>query len=518
MALAAGSGALALGGALWSLAGSQRWLALAAGLLPAVALSGVSFAVTHAFLPQSFGLAFGLAALVLTAAENRPSLGAALCWSATVYTYREALPFLAAGCLAILLLRRRDWKVIAATLAMALLLVAPEAAPAWRSIRRQASEIVGINAPFSGAEALGHAFSLHSGLRNDRIYLGLGPWLTLPLLPAAAILAAYGYRGRRRRLAQAVALAVTAVTLLAAWAWFRYGERNPWDGTPGNPWRQERASGWATYPAMFLLCGGLVLAAGRNRTARSLVWTTVIVWLSAGAVRHALFADRRTGAVRAESLSPRDCLEGYVALRSKVLATTGGSPVWLEGRGWTQAKHRQMAAYTLWDLPVGADWSGDDYIGARLSASGATPNPRDAAWILAPNLELAPADTRALLIDDGPYPAQVDSGGRFRWTDSELRCDFRFLRGGPAAQIRVSFHAGAVSPRAVEVLLNGRSAGRIDLTGAAVEGQLVIAMPAGEEGTLLFRSDAPPENVEWSGSGRRRQSFYLRNLRIERLN
>jgi hypothetical protein len=70
----------------------------------------------------------------------------------------------------------------------------------------------------------------------------------------------------------------------------------------------------------------------------------------------------------------------------------------------------------------------------------------------------------------------------------------------------------------VEVLLNGRSAGRIDLTGAAVEGQLVIAMPAGEEGTLLFRSDAPPENVEWSGSGRRRQSFYLRNLRIERLN
>ncbi len=361
-------GSLALAGGVWLATHRRRWLCLAFALLPGLTLNGLTFAQVHGFLPQSFGLAFAFGALLLAAQPGRFLWPAALCLSAQIYCYPEALPFTLAGW-AVLLARGRAWRPLLLGLALA----APELPRAWHGVQFLASRRVGVNYPISALESLGHATGLYSGPWGDHASL---LWL-LPIVLA-------GLAGFRRRSPVLLVSAAVAASLAAAWLWFRWLEPNPWQaGVLGNPWRQARAASWAVWPALLLISAGLARWWPRARWA---VGGALVLWLGLGAGLHFLLPHSRLVHFQREVGCVRDCFDKLEQLPAQ--APRQGA-IWLEGFLPHHPKYRQFVTYLLMDRAILADWSGDDYI---------LPNPHgslsDAQWLLTPAAVFRPIPPR----------------------------------------------------------------------------------------------------------------------------
>ncbi|WP_321476900.1 hypothetical protein [uncultured Paludibaculum sp.] len=464
VALALACGGLALTGAVALIAPAHRRLLLFLGLLPGLTLSGITFGSVHGFLPQSFGLAFSLAALVLAAGavrgsgRQRPSgqprrdeaalrtttvrewsstvrrtatgkerapvanasstesrmapqaasrqehangpsrdrqgaeagrapasstewLPAALCLSAQVYTYPEAVPFTLAALL-VLLLHRVTRPVALLTLAAAALLAAPEWPRLIRSLAYQVTAVAGVNAPFTAHEALEHATGFNAGPWQDRMSLLFQPHLNLLACLVVLGLAAWGLR-RATRLAPLLPLAAVTTILALSWLWFRFGERNPWDGTMGNPWHQARAATYAAYPTLTLIAAGLAICWRKNARLRLIVGAVLTLWVGAGLIQNYRLAEPRLSTMQEELVCTTDCWRQFETLQHQ--APPGS--IALQGFGPANYKLRRFLTYVLMDHPILSDWRNDDYIGPNLSQKQESA-PAPATWRLTPERPL----------------------------------------------------------------------------------------------------------------------------------
>lgn len=479
-------GALALAGAVWLATRRRRWLCLSFALLPGLSLNGLTFAQVYGFLPQSFGLAFAFGALVMAAQGGRLLWPAALCLSAHVYCYPEALPFTLAGWAALLLLRRPAWRPLLLGLALAL----PELPRAWHAVRYLAGLRVGVDRPISAIESFGHATGLFSGPWDDRASI-MAPLVWVVLIALA------GFRWRTPVL---LACAGVLAALSAAWLWFTLVEPNPWrPGETGNPWRQARAASWAVWPALLLVSAGLARWWPRARWAVS---AAMAIWFCLGAWTHYRLAAPRMVPVQREVLCTADCLPRLMQIPAQ--APRHGS-IWLNGFLPEHGKFQQFVTYLLIDRPVLADWSGDDYIQRDLRT-----DPRSAAW----SLTATPApvfrpmrDTALLLGMEGGYALEHSGSSSFRWTARELR--YRFALPPATARVRVRFALETAGVR--EVRLQG--SGLAPLTVSASEA--IFPAPPGPEWTLVFSTDQPPRPAVPGES--RALAFLVRDLEVEPL-
>ncbi|MBN9662468.1 MAG: hypothetical protein J0H49_29985 [Acidobacteria bacterium] len=380
VALTLACGGLALSGAVSCATPLRRRFLLVLGLLPGLTLSGITFGSVHGFLPQCFGLAFGLAAMAL-AAGRQAWLPAALCFSAQVYSYPEALPFTAIGLLA-LLLPRAARPTALRTLAAGVLFAAPEWPRLAHSLAYQVSAVAGVNSPFSAHEALEHATGFNAGPWQDRMSLFLQPHLNLLLCIVVLSVSAWGLSRARRR-AVLLPFAATLAVLLLAWTWFRFGTRNPWDGTLGDPWRQARAATYAAYPAFVLLACGLALLWRGKPRLRPALGILLAVWLGMGALQHYRLAEPRLLTMQLELSCTTDCWQPLTTLQD----TAPPGSVQLQGFDEEHLKLRRFLTYILMDHPIAADWSQDDYLGPNLPhTQKAAPGPAD--WLLTPERPL----------------------------------------------------------------------------------------------------------------------------------
>ncbi|MGJ5815536.1 hypothetical protein [Paludibaculum fermentans] len=369
IALPLACGGLALSGAISLAVPARRRLCLVLGLLPGLTLSGITFGAVHAFLPQSFGLVFGLAATALAAAGGRFWLPAALCFSAQVYTYPEALPFTAASLL-VLLLAPSARRSALLTLAAGALLAAPEWPRVASSLGYQIAAVAGVNSPFSAHEALEHATGFNAGPWQDRMSLFLQPHLNLVLCLLTLLAAACGL-ARAKRLAPLLPFAAILALLLAAWTWFRFGSVNPWDGTTGDPWRQARAATYAAYPAFVLVGAGLALLWREKTRLRPVLRLLLALWLATGAIQHYRLAEPRLLTMQEELGCESNCWQ----LLDDLLRKAPPGSVALQGFDQGHYKLRRFLSYLLMDHPISANWQDDDYIGPNLPGTqkGAPP-------------------------------------------------------------------------------------------------------------------------------------------------
>lgn len=380
VALTLACGGLALAGAISCAIPIRRRLLLVLSLLPGLALSGITFGSVHGFLPQCFGLAFGLAAMALVAGRQA-WLPAALCFSAQVYSYPEALPFTAIGLLALLFLRAARPAAMR-TLAAGVLFAAPEWPRLAHSLAYQVSAVAGVNSPFSAHEALEHATGFNAGPWQDRMSLFFQPHLNLLLCIVVLSVAVWGLSRARRRVAL-LPFAATLAVLLLAWTWFRFGTRNPWDGTLGDPWRQARAATYAAYPAFVLLGSGLALLWRERARLRPALGILFVAWLGMGALQHYRLAEPRLLTMQLELSCTTDCWQQLTRLQE----TAQPGSVQLEGFDNEHHKLRRFLAYILMDHPIAANWTGDDYLGPNLpqTQNGA---PASTDWLLTPERPL----------------------------------------------------------------------------------------------------------------------------------
>ncbi|QOY85067.1 hypothetical protein [Paludibaculum fermentans] len=379
IALALACGGLALSGAVALAVPARRRLCLVLGLLPGLTLSGITFGAVHAFLPQSFGLAFGLAALASAGAGMW--CPAALCFSAQVYCYPEAIPFTTIGFVALVLLRTTRRSALL-TLAAGALLAAPEWPRLAHSLAYQVSAVAGVNSPFSAHEALEHATGFNAGPWQDRMSLFFQPHLNLLVCLLVLAAAAWGLRTARRT-APLLPFAAIAAVLFLAWAWFRFGAGNPWDGTRGDPWRQARVATYAAYPAFVLIASGLALLWRQKPRIRPALGILVAFWLGVGALQHYRLAEPRLQTMQEELLCQSDCWQQLQAIQA---AAPSGS-VSLQGFTLEHYKLRRFLTYILLDHPVEGTWQDDDYLGPNLPPTQrGAPAPTD--WLLTPERPL----------------------------------------------------------------------------------------------------------------------------------
>ncbi len=503
-------GGLALAGVVWSVVRGHRQWCLALGLLPGLTLNGATFAVSNGFLPQSYGLLFSLGALALASLGGRAAIPAAICFSAHVYCYPEALPFTLFGFLPLLAMRSARTCALAA-LGLGTLLAAPELFRAVPGLILQSGSVVGINSPISPVEALAHATGFFAGTFADRTLLAVGAGPALVVCLVVMALAAAGLR-HASKWAGIAALGTVLVALALAWCVFRWIEINPWDGTRGNPWRQARAASWAVYPALTLIAAGLGLLWKHRRDTRVALTFLLACWLGTGALRHWTLADVRIAPLQTGLQCANDCFGQLSSLHHAATRVPANEPIGLagfQGRG----KAQQFLSLVLLDHPITADWRGDDYIAQYLPEREVTGDADHAPWLIAGRRPLAilPAARAAFLQSvEGGYPEGLDAQGWWHWTDSSLRFNYRLPPDCRA--IRIRFQSQALQPRLVRVRLNSREIAQFKAGAPAAHAFDWPVEPAGAA-DIVFETEEPPAPAQSSDA--QRLSFLIRNLVVD---
>jgi hypothetical protein len=512
--LPAACGCLALAGFIRAVTRAGRGISLALGLLPGMTLSGLTLGLNFGFLPQGFGLLFAFGAVALCAFRGASPWLAALCLSAQVYCYPEMLPFTLAGLAAAAVWGRNTHAMLKAA-GLALLLAAPELPRVGMSMIYQVQSVVGVNLPLTPREALEHASGFHSGPLDDRLYLLGFPAATLAACATILLLAGVGLRRCKRWRMLSGCIAVVAV-LAAAWAWFHFVERNPWDQTVGNPWRQERAAAYAAYFVLALVGCGLAALWRMDRRLRPALALLLAGWLGASALQSFSLARVRMAGMQREMQCARNCFEDYGRLREAVAAIPPDEPIRLAGFSPAHVKQRQMVAYSLIDRHLIGDWRDDDYIGPFLPIAPPVAPPEWAVTVDSPsagrtgNLTLRPLRQVALVRSvKGGYPEEADLGGVWRWTPDSLEYEIEL----PAAQLgdllRVHFTVSSLSARTITVTADGHEVERFNLPAGTVSERFTL--PAAGRTVLLTIATPDPPGPPVPGDARR-LSFMVRNL------
>ena len=514
-ALAVVCGALAVGGIVRAACPGHRqaawWSALAAG----TTLNGFVCGAADGFFPQTVGLAFATAALALRGMEIgawrtdcnanmaaspttfarrlRTALPLSTCLAAVFYCYPEVSPFVVAAIGASYLfpwLRgRAQWRHRVLSLGMvalvSIILAAPEAGRAFRSLQIQAKAITGFPVAWSPGGFLAHSLGGRAAPFEGSVWFYEGGWTNV-LFGAAPVvcIALLLLRTRRRnaipsraridssqvlRWSALVPTAALAALCAAAFFYFRWVVPNPWPqaiGSVGQSFSEYKLSLWASPALMAVVAVGCFRLARRWRT---LATGALAVWCAAGigVTNHLLLA--WAAPIRLASGETQDPFGSYRAFCEALSRQPAKESFYLEATAGDlgSIKQRQLLAYFLQDRELLGNWAIDDYMPMRQLGFLDREPPQDADWVVRyhPDDPSAPEATPRLcrltvarpasashsLIDvTGGYGRESTGDGRlFYWTAHELQMVWRGSAGSddeftagvrpPAQLLRLSF-------------------------------------------------------------------------------
>ena len=355
-------------------------LQLALLALPALSVGGLVFGANYGFLPQTFGLAFGGAALfaagpLLTKATRAEAtlqvVGAAIPVSlllvAAIFSYSEIVPFLFAALgisglfVACKSNSKRNVLLFGISLAVATLMVTnTELVRLYSALLMQAGAVVGSPVDWRPTSFFAHGIGVHAGAWDsiELNYFGLVWAVLVGIIFVVIVVKTPG----REPWPDSVAV-VPALTILVVFAvtflYFRYGVASPFPVGVGQSWSQFKLAEWA-HPFLSLillagLCSRLTFASHRRGPViLALVFFTTVAAGVGAIARTKPLMDYYRGVNNLEAF--------YGDFRKAVSESCPPlAPIYLKLNG-SHLKFRQMAALYLEDRVLRSDWKDDGYI------------------------------------------------------------------------------------------------------------------------------------------------------------
>ena len=392
----------------------RRWTgAWLAALGAAVTLNGFAFGAVHGFLPQTFGIAFGTAALSLLGAglADRGSLRPrfvpivpiALCAAASVHCYSEFSPFLLASALPAIFVPwpanaitwRQRWGFVWPTAASVVVLVNLEWIRVAQALSVSAGVVAGKAFAWSWLRFPAHAIGLAAGESRTS-------WPGIAFTPAAweywasAVLLTGGFvwfihrarpavaRVSRPRLLPLAPMGILIGLIAIAFIWFRYFARNPWqhDSTgvasaTGQSWHQFKLSNWVGLAAIST-AATLLLGATMTRMFRRIVVGVLALWCAGGLAMNLALSSRRVTPFLVAVGVPSNPFGAFHALREAMREIPLADTFSIES-GIADAKLRQLLTYFLHDRKLNARWADDpEMLAVFLPAARPGPN----QWVI----------------------------------------------------------------------------------------------------------------------------------------
>lgn len=529
--------------------------------LPALSLGGLVFGATQGFMPQTFGLALGAAALYLAGpllrwlGNVRPAArsvagvvppGVAL-FAGAIYAYSELAPFLALALLGSGLFaawRFKAWRTIGLFLAfssgLALLLLNTELLRAYTALKVQSGIVVGASVDWRLPGFIAHGFGIHGGawegfrwaLRdfNDPYLLALG--VALSILVIVLILSAAKPLFREIFNAALLPSALISAVFLAALLYFRYFVKSPFAEGTGQSWNQFKLAEWMHPFAMVFL---LFSIARLRRYIRQGFDAALISLCLVALVSTAAFSLHRIRPFIEYYSDTRDLNQFYLGFRAAVLKHCPASSAIYLDLDDHHEKFREMAALYLPDRVVKADWSRDVYIGLHLSE-----NQKSQALALSDcvvespgagnsitdgfaydRFRIGPLGKQGRIIIDsasGVHKRETDGNHWWHWVEHEATFKVHaFYIPANTHQTRVRFEYQTRGPRTLTVLLhrNDGSNQAISLQSNGERQQTfdqLVSIPPAELSALSIGADGPATPL--SEQDPRMASLIIRDIDI----
>lgn len=529
-----------------------RCLRFLAAVIVGVTPNGFLFGATHGFLPQTYGLCFALAALLLLAVQLeharsaatwwlRAALAPALCLAATVYTYHPLVPFVVAAAFLFVLAtlftsRQRVSIVLALPFGVAvatLLLAAPEirryvnTLPIWPKV------VVGAPVDWHVLYFPAHAAGLLTGpWDGSKWILGSASlsWATLALVLVVGFMGVFTRPPLLRGIARA-SWAFLTVTIIA-FCYFRYRVPSPWPTGVGQSWSQFKLANWASPFALTALATGVLGLRPRLRGYQRIATTALAVYCLAGFRCSVAAAESASRAVRSDAGVRADPFATYRTL-SETLLLPKERPLYIDLEV-SRNRNRQLLTYFLADRPLASIWSTDPYFASTISAPGyQTEGPGDDMWVLTVCAGAIPRARQVRIGSfclfppgefvvsvrsvQGGYGQESDGLDTWRWTAKTLSYLCVNRRPAPVKLKAIFTCLPASVPRRLNVTLKQGSTSLRLASKDLLAGWQSIATPVFEikpgEFILTFETDAPPVRL---GTDPRPLAYLIRNLSFER--
>lgn len=566
LALATGCGSVGAAAAWSGRAG--RWLPALTVVLTGLLQNGFVFGAVRGFLPQTFGLAFGLGALLVVGAvcnaarrRDRPSGPAVLTGlllTALTLAYPELLPLVGVACALawVVFLRRQPRSALrfaAGTAGAVLLLANFELLRTVPGLFLQSKAVVGTGIPWTLAAFFRHALGGQAGFMDGSVPFGGWEWLgwAIVLLTIVAVALSLCWQPSRTP-----ALALGAFVLVSAALFVYYRTRlSPFPVGTGQSWSQFKLSSWAGLPVAALAAMGvarlwhLFAAPGCAST-----WPQRALLALLGAVATLglgqawTLADARTAAVRQEFGFGPQPLAGLTQWAQSIKTFVPPTEPVLLRFPAEQIKSQQFLAYALLGRRVQADWANDPFALAQIPEPQRTADRTRTSWVVegrragwrAPgavarlgNYILLPAPRFWLEpgTSQGGYPREHFPGGWLVWTRQQIAFETlvvpgpaRASEGGSILHVRGALLTPIPALElALEVLIDGVVAQREMLpTAAALNAWTAPApfersfrLPAGVPRSVTIRFSTPQLPVRLTPGDTREVAYFVRDLHLE---
>ncbi len=359
-----------------------RYKPLLVAFFAAVSLNGFAFGTMLGFLPQTYGIAFAIGALVLLGVESTRleemktwrdaflrSLPCALLFATLVYSYSEMVPFTAFAFIltaAYFFFKRNCLNGMvmfcsAFSIEVAVLLNR-EMLRACHAILIQSGAVVGWPVNWGIIEFAAHALGFRAGSGDHCSWL-FGSQIISLLLPAFLLGALLLNRKNlisKRFLPLLPCLAFIVISGVF-FIYYRFGAPSPWPIGTGQSWSQFKIANWVSAFAIILMGFAVLQTTKKPYYSRMLVLVLLFSSL-AGVYRNYSLADNRTRAFRDEvgSQTPYTELTSLSNYTKKYVEPD--QKIYLELKNMHH-KLRQMVSYFLIDLQLASNWSDDGYYG-----------------------------------------------------------------------------------------------------------------------------------------------------------
>ena len=541
----------------WSLAGVVYWLchrrvlALASGCLIGLTLNGFLYGTAHGYLPQTYGLAFLCAALLLVGIAVTvaacatglrrvllATLPAALLCAVTVHTYSEVAPFLVATVVVSYLCAAaanpRAWRHLAVSCVVLAvltgLLVNFELVRTVKAIRGQTNVVVGEAVPWSVLEFIGHGVGVRAGIDDGQNYLLPVDCWKFGVVGLIVLGVWGGWCGLRHR--RSCWLVLPHLILLGfcalAFLHFRYRVPAPFAQGLGQSWNQFKLSNWAAPSLYVILVAGLAgLAGSRKKISPRSLGALLLVLLLGGAGAAAIWQlnDQRTQALRTDTGLAQAPLRAFFQIRDWAGSLDPDQPLYLQS-GPRKIGCRQMLMYALSDRKLAGDWTDDAWVKHWLPSDQRQLPLAECEWLVtaggvslagtktAGNLQLClrPKTSFDLVHSEGGYPRETDSAGWWHWTAQSLRFEYQVV-GELPRQVVVAFRCWPISEgRPVTVRVAAHPPQLVRMAAGEKMYQLAPGAISNRTVRIDFNCELPP--VQLSQGDTRLASYLIKNLQL----
>ncbi len=530
--------------------------------LPALSLGGLVFGANFGFLPQTLGLALGIAFLVLmgfcfnliiTKFTMKSFSGlaflCALLFSGAVFVYSELVPFLLLA-IAIsglyfaikYLIFKKLFIFSSLFLGFSIILLNFEIIRAAKALLTQSSAIVGtaVNWPLFGYIA--HAFGIHGGAWDgvqwsvvtvnsffpivfNILFVGFLLFFIIYIFLLIKKSSSYDI---------ILPIFIMVIVLTLFFIYFRYFIQSPFLIGKGQSWSQFKISDWVNPFLMLLFFVTLLSFRDRyNRVYKLFIPLVFVVaflstpFFSLGRIQSLLNNYERTNNLSKYYINFREQINTLCPLNA---------PVYLN-LGVDNLKFRQMATLYLYDREVKSNWLDDVYIYIWLPSEKKAQWPKIGDCVVELKQKDDYLDTEKgvvfgkfrvglfkgsmnIGIDQilGAYGDETDGENYWNWVKNNVTYILRpYMQINPLSKIRLYFEYNTLGSRTLELSLikNGKVLWSriINSQGdAATVFDEVIKISPNDFTEINIKTDSIAESLSKNDS--RLASFIIRNLQV----